>query len=238
MNPELQLHEPGSNPDLLFSIGIPHNWDNFHFSYINSLIGLCLYEGSKSPEYRLLGSILPQGSCYVDQNRSMLALDHINKTQEDYLVMVDTDVAFSHDILEKLYDHVNREPQARVIAGRVDLANGLPVFYKVDRENDCNVHQPFPFKGLQEFDLVGTGIICIHRSVFLELFKKEGNQHFFNRVMLDNNVLLGDDFSFCARCQKHGIKIYGAWDVFGLHHKNGPVRSAYLNQEQLEIRRK
>lgn len=234
----MELHEPNSNPDLTFSFGIPHNWSDLHFSYVNSLIHLSLYEASKKPEERLLGSILPQGSCYVDQNRGMISLDHVNKTKDDYLVMVDTDVAFEHTILEKLYAHVNRQPEARVIAGRVDLANGLPVFYRVDKEKDCNVHQPFPFAGIKEFDLVGTGIICIHRSVFLELYEKEGHQHFFHRVILDNNSLLGDDFSFCARCQKHGIKIYGAWDVFGLHHKTIPVQSKYLDLNQLEVRRK
>jgi len=222
-----ETDEPKKKDRITIAFSYPFG-NGFEHAWINSVIGLMLYEASKKPEDRILGSILPAGSCYVSDNRTKIALDFCNKTQDSHVMMVDPDVAFELDILERFKKHIEANPEARIIAARVDLLNGFPVFYKVDKVKLMNMQQPFIFDGLKEFDLVGTGIICIARSVFEEMSFKEGHNHFFHRTITGPGIRAGDDFSFCMRAHKHGIKVYGAWDIKGTHFKGGvPIASRY-----------
>jgi hypothetical protein len=216
---------------LHIAFGYPHNND-FIGPWINSVIGLCLYEGSKPKEMRILGSMLPAGGCYVDSNRSEIALQLLTKTKDDWVLMVDTDIEFPPNIMELLAAHIIRNPKALVIAGRANLLNGLPVFYKITHEG--HIHQPFAFEGLKAFDLVGTGIIAINRKVFVELGKAEGHTHFFSKIISTEKILVGDDFSFCLRSKSAKIKTYGAWDIKGIHWKPQPCPQAYPELNQLK----
>lgn len=207
--------------------------NGFTPEWLESFTWLLLHELSKSKEERILGSILKAGSCYVDMNRNKLAIDFNNKTKDDWILMVDPDVQFHHDILEKLAVHIMANPEVRIIAGRVNLLNGLPVFYMT--KGSVNVHQPFPFDGLKPFDLVGTGIMCVHREVFVNLHKGMGHPHYFSKIIDDTMNEIGDDFSFCIKAKHFGYKLFGAWDVEGIHWKPQPCQNKYLLQEQLEI---
>jgi len=209
--------------------------NGFTPEWLESLIWLLLYEIPKPKESRILGSILKAGSCYVDMNRNKLAIDFNNKTKDDWILMIDPDVQFSHDILEKLAAHIIAYPEARIIAGRVNLLNGLPVFY-LTKPDGTNIHQPFPFEGLKPFDLVGTGIMCVHREVFVTLHKGMKHPHYFSKIIDDHMNEIGDDFSFCIKAKHFGYKLYGAWDVEGIHWKPQPCSQRYLTQDQLEIK--
>lgn len=198
---------------------------------------MCLHEASKPSDQRLLGSILPSSGCYIDDNRTSIAIQAVTATEEEWVLMIDPDIEFPANILEIFNYHIAHNPDARIIAGRVDLLNGLPVFYKVSRTS--NIHQSFPFEGLKEFDLVGTGIILIHEDVFVKLRELEGHVHFFSRLLNQhnfNNVLMGDDFSFCLRAKRAGFKLYGAWDVYGIHNKTYKVPQRYLDKDQVEMK--
>lgn len=247
------------------TFGIPHGGTNFVYPYINSLIGMCLYEASKpyqtfkvelakaleegliSQEYattielilkkaeesRLLGSILPHGGPYVDDNRTGIAINHCTQTTDDWALMIDPDIEYPANILDLHREHVKNYPEARIIAGRVNLLNGLPVFYF--HTPNANSHYYYPFDGLKEFDLIGTGIIFIHRDVFVKMREVYGHHHFFSRVMV-KQMLYGDDFSFCLRAKKAGFKLYGAWDIVGIHHKTYPVPQTYPERAKMEIK--
>ncbi len=218
------------NKSLHICFSYPYG-NGFDPAFIQSIIGLLLHEIPKLKEERILGSILKKGSCYVDSNRSELAVEFCNDTKDDWLLMIDPDIAFPPNILELLANHITKNPNARIIAGRVNLMNGLPVFYKITRKGQ--EHQPFVFSGLKEFDIIGTGIICIHREVFKKISEKDKHLYFFQRIISREGFSLGDDFSFCLRAKRAGFKLYGAWDVFGQHWKTMPCPQAYPDLKDL-----
>lgn len=217
------------NKKFSIAFAYPHNGD-FNENWIESVMALLLHEVSKPKEMRILGSILKQGSCYVDGNRNLIVKD-LKKTQDDWLLMVDTDIQFFPDIMERMAKHILENPKANIIAGRVNLLSGLPVFYKLTPKG--HIHQPFAFEGLKEFDLVGTGIICINRKVFDKVEKGEGHPHFFQKIISREGINVGDDFSFCMRARRNGFKIHGAWDIKGIHWKNQPCPQYYPELEKL-----
>lgn len=205
--------------------------NGFDPAWIQSLTGLLLHEVPKPKEERILGSILREGGCYIDDNRNTLVMNFCNNTRDDWILMIDPDIEFKPDILERLAAHIVSNPKAKIIAGRVNLMNGFPVFYKVKREG--HIHQPFFFEGLKDFDLVGAGIICISREVFKGIGSKQKHFQFFNKILTRDGYNLGDDFSFCMRARQSKFKIYGAWDIFGLHWKRQPCAQMYPEYKHL-----
>lgn len=238
LEPSQSTMKESSSKSAPISITFSYPYGNgFEPEFLESVIHLLLHEVSKPRDDRILGSILKAGSCYVGDNRDRLVIDFVNQSQDDWLLMIDPDVGFQPDILEKLKSHILANPEARIIAGRVDLLNGLPVFYKVDQSRNVNVHQSFPFDGLKEFDLVGTGIICLERSMLVNIHKKLGHVHMFSKLILESGLGLGDDFSFCARARSFGYTIYGAWDVYGQHYRDSvPVPRRYLEMDDLIVK--
>lgn len=225
-------------PKLPLSIAFAYPYGNgFDPEWVESYTGLLLYEVQKPKEERVLGSILKAGSVYVQDNRSRICLDFVNKSQDDWVLMIDPDISFKHTILEDFKKLIEANPEADVISGRVNLFNGLPVFYRVDRERFANIHQPFPFKGLKQFDLVGTGIICISRRGLIKLHQYLKHPHFFCERILPSGLSVKDDFGFCVNCYDAGIPLYGAWEIFGQHWRDGVFAPQnYLEDEQMMIR--
>lgn len=218
------------NKKFSIAFAYPHN-GQFNENWIDSYAALLIHEVSKPKEMRILGSILKSGSCYVDGNRNIIVKQLRNNTQDDWVLMVDTDISFAPDIMEKFARHIMTNPKVRIIAGRANLLNGMPVFYNVGPAGHKS--QPFAFEGIKAFDLVGTGIICIHRKAFDKIEKGEGHPHFFNKIISSEKISIGDDFSFCMRSKRNGLKVYGAWDIKGIHWKNQPCPQAYPEIDKL-----
>lgn len=199
-----------------------------------SVAQMCLYEAGKRDigenlvDYRHLGSMLWQNpSCYVSINRTKACYDLVRfETDDTHLLMIDTDISFEHTIIDKIVAHLWMFPEIDILAGRVNLNNGYPVFYK--EEYGAIVHQIQPFYGIREFDFVGTGIIVISKRCYKDLIEKEGHPALFMHQLGETDKREnGDDFSFCKVARKNGYKIYGAWRIFGQHWKEQPVKQSY-----------
>jgi len=224
------------SPKFSVTFSYPHNFQNLTEHFMDSFTNLLLHETGKSRKDRILGSILKEGSCYVSFNRGRIVVNFINSSQDSHLLMVDPDISFKPDILEQFKILVEHYPEAGIIAARVDVRNGLPVFYYQHPDKISTVQYSFPFLGIKEFDYVGTGIILISRKVLFDLFLRFNHCHFFNMIIEpETNRLLGDDLSFCKIAKENGHKVYGAWEVFGQHHKDFPVPSRYPSLEDVKI---
>lgn len=202
--------------------------------FLESVEGLLLHELSKPKDEMLLGGITKSGGCYVGMNRGKISGQFLSQYQDSHLVMIDTDVQFQSNILELFKDHIISNPDAHVIVGRVDIANGLPVFYTLN-EDYTRTHEAIPFQRLKKFDLGGTGIICISRVCLEKMYEHYGSvAHFFHHEIIGKREM-GDDFSFCLHAKECGFKIYGAWNIFGQHWKLLPIKSQYPDLNSLTI---
>lgn len=218
----------------------PHNW-NLTEHFVDSLTHLILHETGKKKSERILGSILKEGSCYVHANRGRIVSNFLNYSQDSYLLMVDPDISFPRDILEQFKKLVEyyKDKRPGIIAARVNIRNGLPVFYYQNPEDPiATIQYCYPFSGIKEFEFVGTGIILLERSILYDMYLREGNTHYFNCLIEpETGRLLGDDFSFCKVARKYGHKIYGAWDIVGIHHKDYPILDRYPSKNEIMIKR-
>lgn len=224
-----------------FTFGYPHNgtlWYEFHESIVGMMMNELL---GKQPNDCLLGSMYEHGSCHVPFNRNDICRFFLKEAKDEYVIMIDTDVVFKRDILTQLVNLItmtaskypvwNREFHPHIISGRVNIGNGLPVFYKRIRTGEYK-QDPRPFKGLKHFDKVGSGIIAISRYCLEALEKEAETTHFFKHVE-EAGKLCSDDFSFCNLAEQSGFKPYGAWDIKGEHIKMQALPSQY--QENVEV---
>lgn len=222
--------------DIQIAFAFPNPGDvSSYFHY--SVVGMTLYENSKNFRSNPvdddsiigtshLGSFLNQPeSCYVSVGRSKISNDLIRSPAQDtHVLMIDPDISFSRNLLDLIVVHLVTFPEVEILAGRVNIGNGYPVFYK--DEYGARVQQIQPFYGVKDFDGVGTGIIVISRKALEDMAQKEGNISFFMHLFQHGREH-GDDFSFCERAKKHGYKLWGAWAITGIHHKVLPVPSKY-----------
>jgi hypothetical protein len=150
--------------------------------------------------------------------------------------MVDPDISFTPTILEEFSHLITQAPEVGILAARVDIRNGLPVFYYQHPDGVSIVHYAQAFKGIREFDYVGTGVILLSREVLWSLYTKLGHAHMFSLMIEEGtNRKLGDDLSFCKRAKTHSHKVYGTWDIYCVHHKDFPVPSRYPSAEEVQI---
>jgi len=250
-----------------FTFAFPHAGTisvPFHFSIVNML----MYERSKDKNNCLLGSFREHGSCHVPFNRNAICGEFLDKLTDDYVVMVDTDVEFHHTLLEELdilIEHYaknfpihDRKNYPHIIAGRVDISNGMPVFYHRFAEGEYK-QDPRPFRGLKHFGGVGSGIIAISRWCLATIVNESRSYHFFGHLQEVSTVLypdlctiqehhkepsrigklMSDDFSFCKIAREHGFLPYGAWEIRGIHYKTERIRPVYYESlEEFETYKK
>lgn len=227
------------NQPFSVTLGYPHNYSNLTQHFIGARDGLIIYEWlEKKKKDRILGSLFNEGSCYVSANRGRLVHNFLNYSQDTHLLMIDPDISFTKDILDQFKKLTTLYPEAGIIAARVDIRNGLPVFYYNHPDMTSTIQYCFPFYGVKEFDFVGTGIILISRKVLFDLYTKLSHTHLFNMIIEPGtNRLLGDDLAFCKLARENGHKVYGCWEIFGQHFKEFPVPSRYPSAEDVRIRR-
>ena len=226
-----------------FCLAYPDN-GTVSVPFMESHVGLIFHELLKPRELCLMGSRRQVTSCHVPLNRNVICEFFLNSTTDDFLVMIDTDISFDPNILEGLNKLINeysidgevlpfnRKFYPNIISGRVDIGNGLPVFFKSFGPGIYK-QDPRPFKGLKHFDAVGTGIICISRfclKTISEEMPLDSKYHFFTHRP-EGGKLSSDDFSFMFLAREHGFLPYGSWDVKGLHYKILPIQSRYLETE-------
>lgn len=220
---------------ITITFSYPHNW-TLTQQFVGSLTGLILHETAKRKKNRILGSIFNEGSCYVDFNRGRIVANFLNLSMDSHLLMIDPDISFEPNILEEFDRLIQEHPSVGILAARVNIRNGLPVFYYQAPDRISLIHHTQPFTGVREFDYVGTGIILISRTVLLDMYTKIGHIHLFNKLIEPETYrILGDDLSFCKLAWQNGHKIYGTWDIYGQHHKDYPVPSRYPSAEEVKI---
>lgn len=117
----------------------------------------------------------------------------------DDLILIDSDQAWEPEDLIKL---INSDK---------DFI-GAPVIFKT--ENKYNVSfESYSDEDIMEVDYVGTGFLKISKKVAKEVFdisKKynSGNEAMAFEVMVIDNEVLSEDFSFCKKWKSLGGKIF------------------------------
>jgi len=211
-----------------------HDTDVSH-SFHDSLVNLLLHDATT--EARVMrGGYLPircARSSTLSEARN-LAVEGFLARPADWLFIVDTDMGFAPDTLERLLDVA--DPIDRPIVGALCFAqketatDGLSGFHTSPRVTILDwvkTPQGEKFAGRTNYPVnsvvrcAGTGSACIliHRSVFEKIAAEVGSA-WYNRVIGDDGKPIGEDVSFCLRAGAIGIPVYVHTGVKTSHLKN------------------
>jgi GT2 family glycosyltransferase len=140
----------------------------------------------------------------VEHARNFVA-DHFLKSNSDWLLMIDNDIAPAPNLLEildDLKDHV------KIVSPITVMWNGkhhAPTVTQAKEEEDYFVPIQKPHRGKNEVSAVGTGCIFIHRDVFKKLVKPYFS---FKQDPESRGYIYGEDYGFCKKAKEQGFKVY------------------------------
>ena len=189
----------------------------------------------------LIAGIHEAQSADIVENRNIVVRNFL-ATNNEWLWFVDSDMSFEPDTLARLLgDGSTSRPIRAAMAFsyvRRDAISPVPVWYdRIERGN----YQFIRHFGDGWTQLLGVGMACtlIHRNVFTRLSTIYGDDQFtwFGRdeaVMNGHRVRLGEDLTFCARCARLEIPIWGHAGVRVKHWKTtalGFDQFAAVNKE-------
>jgi hypothetical protein len=143
------------------------------------------------------------GESLIPRARNTIANKFLNECDDDYLFMLDSDLIFEPNILEKLLDHGEKFIGANYAQKTSPLKMaGVP--------DDPNVE-------LSKASFIPTGAMLIHRDIFEKLIEKgnvpvyksseyDKTYGFFNCfIEEEHGTYLSEDWAFAHRCKSDGV---------------------------------
>jgi len=210
--------------------------------YTMSLINLC---GEAMRRKIGLDFYFLSGESVLPRARNNIAHNFLYNSNADYLLFIDSDMVFNAaEILDMVdtgkevisavcqkkkidWDAVKIAAQKNVPTKELPFYGNVYVFQGEHEQVRIGSREPV------EVDVVGTGILFIHRSVFEKLKPRvktyrgveegSGNIHEFFSIGIhpETNVMLSEDFYFSNLWKSHGGKMFVApWTTGVLHVGN------------------
>jgi hypothetical protein len=211
-----------------------HDFGQVTGEFTFSLANMVAYSG-----HVFFGAIRQQ-SCYLTTARNQI-VDKFLKSPADYLLMVDADLEFNADALNRTLS-IQQMTDAPILYGNYCLGDGRSsIFLRVD-EYGLPVHgDVLEPKTIYNVAVGATGWMLATREA-LEAFKAPFSHDPWpwfghdlakapNYTALKNTedeLRLGEDVSFCKRARALGIPMFGYTGLMLLHHKSSPILNDFM----------
>ncbi len=170
----------------------------------------------------------------LDVGRDRLVEKFLTQTDSDWLLMVDSDMAFEPDALARLLDTAK---STKTLLDTPAIVSGLaysstietgqyPAMYKLNEKG-----YPLSFYDWEKGDVVdvdATGAACllVHREVYMTM------PHAFDRTIRIDGRLLGEDMAFGLKARELGHRIVVDTNIEFRHIKYGFLdHDSYLRQQ-------
>lgn len=159
---------------------------------------------------------------YLDDERNRCVEWFLNETESDYLLFVDSDIAFTPDQAHSLI--------AAAAKHSLQLVGGVyyscfpqgvyPVVYLWQHDQSLDARNLLSIPGhllnrqaeivrdgIVSVDAFGTGFMAVHRDLFLSLAKKFSRPTPYFAECVVNGVHMGEDMTFCIRAADPDIAV-------------------------------
>lgn len=152
------------------------------------------------------------------------------ETPGEWLFMVDDDMSFDGDVLERFL--AVADPEKAPIVGGLAFATGrdgiFPTIFRVHPEAKVPTRiDAWPLGGVIEVDASGAACLFIHRSVFEKMAGEYPKPwQWFQETTLNGNAV-GEDMTFCLRARALGFPIYVDTSI-----KFGHVKSRIIDEDE------
>ena len=209
-------------------------------AFSTSLVDLLVYDMASNR--RIVnggGRIARHASVNISGPRNAVALEFLENHSAEWLWMVDSDMTFKPDTVERLVQAA--DPDTAPIVGALCFAategNIWPTIFHLagDAEHPALVRQTnFPLGELVECDATGAASLLVHRDVFGKMRDKFGGPYPWFQETLLGGVGLGEDLTFCLRAGLCDVPVHVHTGV-----EMGHVKPTLLTLEryQAQLRR-
>lgn len=218
---------------------------------------LDLYAYDAVTNARVIGHAPIQVRCVTNglvQARNSLMAHWLDKIESaDWLFMIDTDMGFRPDVIDRLIEAA--DPIDRPVVGA--LCFGLK---RDELDDGYNGYRTQPFPTLYRFgethwgepgfivrsdgypentllQVAGTGAACllVHRSAaaLVRETVTGGRPEWFDQIRYQSGTLVSEDLSFCYRLGRAGVPVFVHTGVRTTHAKQVWVGEEYYLQDQL-----
>jgi len=198
-------------------IGVMHD-EYMNARFVRALMGLrtsrdisgCLY--------------VETGGGNLDRGRNQLVQLFLNEYEDEWLLMLDTDMWFGLGH----YDRLLESSEGRDIVSGLYFANERPprpAMYRWDDTGHGKAIMDWKDHEILDVDGCGAGFLLVNRSVYEKMdhpdqYQGRAGSWFTQNALSPAGELLNEDSSFCLRAQEHGYRIHVDTDVFVGHIKH------------------
>ena len=179
---------------MLISIGIPV------YGGLQPQTFQCLLELVAKSEHDIHIIIASEGYT-IAENRNYITVQALNN-KSDYLLMVDADMTFPLDILDKLLankkDIIGIAYHPRCDTGQIIKYLDETHIVKLEENDDPKYKKTF------ECHATGTGMILIKCNIFYKIKRPWWHFEYYDTGMISK----GEDWYFCEKAKKYNIKTW------------------------------
>ena len=212
----------------------PGSWS---YCFGQSLIDLYLHDAVSSrrmvPHGRQLRSFSAAGGLVADRNE--VARKFLDDTECEWLFMVDSDMGFPADAVDRLIG--SGDPVERPVVGalcfalRRDEAGDcygqkyvvVPTLYEaVETDTEAGFRPLLNYErdALARVDATGAACLIVHRTALHRIREKYGDR-WFDPVTHPLGTTFSEDLSFCVRLAGCGLAVFVDTSVRTTHDKHG-----------------
>lgn len=186
---------------------------------------------------------------YLDDSRNRCVQWFHNDTESDYLVFIDSDIAFDANKVFSLvevaaehgvtilsgvyYNQFGKDLRALIYEWGDPALSGMNRNYLDDDARDliplANIQLSalYPQDKPHPVDACGAGFFAIHRKVFIDMAAQYAvPQQFFAELCL-GGIHMGEDLTFCVRAKAVGHQTYVFPSIEVDHYKTCVIRSPH-----------
>ena len=206
--------------------------------FMQSIVGLMVDDDMRATPRMLRGAggtIGVQSGPRIAEARNQVVQHFLTKLDSEWLLMVDTDMVFSPDALDALFDAA--DPETCPIVGGLCFGGGrsgrmFPTMYLLREagpgEDPVEIVEDYPENALCQVTATGAAFLLMHRSALQKIGDHYGKPYpwFAEGTVAKGGISFGEDWAFCIRAQSLGIPVHVHTGA-----KIGHVKPTILNEE-------
>ena len=172
---------------------------------VQSLLELVAY--SKEHEFHI---IVAERGYTISENRNYIVVQ-AQRNKSDYVLMIDDDMTFEKDTLEKLLAHkkevvgVNSYSRCLPLSSTVGLLDKNGEYMRPEHHTAWEMRIP---KELFKCYFVGMGVGLIDMKVFEKIEKPYFEFTTYKKGEFRGMVKVGEDGAFCEKVRKAGMDVW------------------------------
>lgn len=187
-------------------------------AFMESFVHMLVYDAAN--DRRILeggGFLALQAGSNLSGPRNKVVEQFLGYGQADWLVMIDSDMVFSPDLVDRLLEHA--DPDKAPIVGALcfvfdEDGKVKPTLYGLmedDEQPDPQVirYETWPPDTMMQVAATGTGCVLIHKSALQRIAERKFNSAFpwFQETSI-NGKPCGEDITFCFRAIQCDIPVH------------------------------